>query len=83
MTDSSIRVPPGEQLREIRLARGLSVREFAAVTGLNNGYVSNIECGRQSCPNMSTIPKLARAYGIEPLEMAAMWLDWFAGEDEQ
>jgi transcriptional regulator with XRE-family HTH domain len=37
----------GKQMRKERLARGLGLREFAALTGINAGHLSRIENGKR------------------------------------
>lgn len=50
MTENSSSNPAthfGKQMRKERLARGLGLREFAALTGLNPGHLSRIENGKR------------------------------------
>src|SRR5690348_13097397 len=48
-------------LRQLREARGLSLRQLENVTGVSNAYLSQIESGRVGPPSPRIIEKLASA----------------------
>jgi transcriptional regulator with XRE-family HTH domain len=50
-------------LRELRLAKGLSVREAARRAGLNHGYLSQLERGKVAHPKPQVLRALASVYG--------------------
>lgn len=50
----------GKQLREIRVARGISLRALAAEVGIHFGSLSKIENGRETC-GPETLSRLAEA----------------------
>lgn len=58
MTEQSI----GSQLAELRNSKGLSQRELAELSGIQQPAISRIESGRAS-PHLSTLCKLAEALG--------------------
>ncbi|MCX5355705.1 XRE family transcriptional regulator (plasmid) [Streptomyces mirabilis] len=62
----------GSRLRELRVARGLSLRALARATGMSATLLSQVERNVTE-PSLSTLRKLTHAYGIH---MA----DLFAGE---
>lgn len=55
------------KLRRIRIFRGLSQSQLAALTGLTKGYISQIEKGRE--PRYIVKLKLAKALGVEIREI--------------
>jgi transcriptional regulator with XRE-family HTH domain len=64
---SSIDIPDGDvsvghRLRELRAARGLSIRALAEQSGLNVNTLSMIENGKTS-PSVSTLQQVATALG--------------------
>ena len=56
----------GALLRKARKAKGLSLNQVAAATGLQGGCVSHLEFGR-SVPRITTAVLLCNVYGL-PLE---------------
>ncbi|HEY4349262.1 MAG TPA: OsmC family peroxiredoxin [Gaiellaceae bacterium] len=58
------------RLRQLRLARGLRLRDVTALAGVSQPYLSRIESG-QRWPSLLTLLTLARAYGVEPAELLA------------
>lgn len=62
----------GENLRALRIMRGLSQKRLAALAGLSRNVVSNLErnensAHRSSDPVLSTLYKLARALRVPPV----------------
>jgi transcriptional regulator with XRE-family HTH domain len=53
----------GERLRQRREAAGLSVRELARRSGLDDGYLSRIERGKMPPPQDEKLAKLDKALG--------------------
>lgn len=54
----------GQRVRERRKALGLTQGRLFEKTGINNGYISQIETGRAN-PTLDMILKLADALGLE------------------
>jgi len=56
----------GRRIRRLRVARGLSLNDFAALTGRGKGHLSRIENG--IIPNLpvSTLRILAKALKVSP-----------------
>lgn len=48
----------GEELNTARLAAKKTLRETSAYVGLSIGYLSDIEQGRKSAPDLETVRKL-------------------------
>lgn len=48
-------------LREIRKKRGISQAELARRTGISQGVISYIECGRTKHPRVDTMQAIAAA----------------------
>ena len=63
LQNEAVSVNVGARLREMREARGTSMRALAARSGLSANALSMIERGRTS-PSVSTLYKLADALGI-------------------
>lgn len=53
----------GETFKQIRLERGITLREIENATGINNGNLSRWEQGKV-LPNIEFCIKLADFYGI-------------------
>jgi DNA-binding response OmpR family regulator len=53
----------GKQVRELRKARGLTLRQIARRTNLSVSLISQIERAESSC-SVSTLYKLANAFGV-------------------
>ncbi len=58
------------KLRELREARGLSVRGLAREAGISTETVFSVEHGRRQ-PSMRTLGKLAQALGVEATDLFA------------
>ena len=72
----AVSVNVGSRLRELREARGASMRALAVKSGLSANALSMIERGRTS-PSVSTLYKLADALGVPVTEFFA------PGKDKQ
>lgn len=59
----------GEQLRQLRRSRGLSVRGLAAAVLISPGYLSRVERGEFPPPAVETIGKLAVVLDVDSSEM--------------
>lgn len=61
--------PVGERLKELRLERGLSLRDVAAKTGVSDSLLSKMETGRTTKPTQESLNRLALFYEIDPEEL--------------
>lgn len=59
-----------QNIKEHRLARGLSLEQLAEMTGLTKGYVSKIERSGKA-PPFSTLIKIAAALGVDVVNLIA------------
>lgn len=66
MSDIAIRV--GENIRNLRLARGMSQEKLALRAGMNTSYLGQVERGEKS-PTIVSLEKIAHALGIEIKEL--------------
>ena len=57
-----------ENVRRIRLEKGLSQEQFSAVSGFSQQYISGLETGRRN-PTVVTLYELAKALGVTPMEL--------------
>lgn len=53
----------GEEIRNLRKAKGLTLGDFAELTGLSIGFISQIERG-QNRPSVTALFKISRALGV-------------------
>ncbi|MHB1171446.1 MAG: helix-turn-helix domain-containing protein [Lacisediminihabitans sp.] len=60
----------GGRIRELRLARGLTLVQLAAIAKLSHPFLSQLERGRAR-PSMVSLEKIARALGSSQLELIA------------
>jgi transcriptional regulator with XRE-family HTH domain len=68
-----------QELRKLRRARGLGLREAATLAGINHGYLSQLERGRIATPSPHMLRKLADVYG-EPAAMLMQWAGYLADD---
>jgi transcriptional regulator with XRE-family HTH domain len=54
----------GERVRQLRKARGLTLKDLGAAAGLSHGFLSQLERG-QAQPSLSTLDDIAAALGID------------------
>ena len=81
----------GARLRELRKARGLTLKQLARRTRLHFSYISKIECGKTPPPREPALKRLAVALGYDAerltleagklpkwktAEVAAKMLEW-------
>ena len=66
------------QLRDLRLAKPMTLRELAAESGVSLATITNIEAGRH-LPTPKTTRKLAQVLGVAAMEIdeARAWRDRF------
>lgn len=64
MEDSNIRIHLGARIRELREARGLSLRDLAELAGVNHNNISAIERGKYNA-RIDTIERLAECLGVK------------------
>lgn len=67
----------GAKLRELRERQDISMREIERQTGINSGYLSQLERGDVSQPGPSMLNRLAEAYGVPP-ETLLSWAGYGA-----
>lgn len=54
----------GEQVKAIRKAKGITLRDIEEETGIGNGYLSRLERGQYS-PSIDTLERICKAIGAE------------------
>jgi transcriptional regulator with XRE-family HTH domain len=57
------------RLRELRKLHGITQERFSELTGFSYKFYQLIEIGRKNDLRLSSLEKLARAYGIEVHEL--------------
>ena len=62
----------GRRLREVRFARGKSLRVVAGLAGISPSYLSRLESGERALDRRSLIVALANALQIAPSELTAL-----------
>jgi transcriptional regulator with XRE-family HTH domain len=63
-----MRVLVGENVRKVRLKRGLTQERFAEKSGFSQQYLSSLENGRRN-PSIVTVYELATALGVSHLDL--------------
>lgn len=58
----------GENLKKIRLSKGITQISIAKTLGVDRSFVSNIENGKTN-PTLSTISSLAKVLGVTLSEL--------------
>ena len=53
------------RLKELRAAHGLTQEEFAELSGISYKYYQAVEAGRKPNLRLSTLERLASAYGLQ------------------
>ncbi|MGO9265372.1 MAG: helix-turn-helix domain-containing protein [Candidatus Binataceae bacterium] len=64
----------GKALRSFRDARGLSLRELAAITGVDHAYIHRLEIADKTAPSTEMIEKLARGLKLSPYKKRLLGL---------
>ena len=59
------------RLKQLRGAHGLTQERFAELSGISYKYYQAIETGRKPDLRLSTLQRLAAAYGIEVWQLLA------------
>ncbi|HEX8178634.1 MAG TPA: helix-turn-helix transcriptional regulator [Pyrinomonadaceae bacterium] len=54
----------GEELRRLRINKGVSLREVEKATKVSNAYLSQLENGKTDQPSPRVLHKLAEYYGV-------------------
>ena len=65
----------GKQLKELRLQKGLSLRDLARECDLDNSYISKVEQGKINI-QFGTIVELASGLMVHPLELFNFEHEW-------
>jgi transcriptional regulator with XRE-family HTH domain len=60
----------GRAVQAIRAEKGLSQVQLSENSGLQRGWLSNLEHGRRN-PNWSNVVRLAAGLGVRPAELVA------------
>ncbi len=61
----------GKKMKLLRVEREMSTMDVAKLTGLSQGYISNIENNAEMNPTVSTIVKLAKALNVDPGDLVS------------
>ncbi|MCH7681870.1 helix-turn-helix domain-containing protein [candidate division KSB1 bacterium] len=54
----------GEFLKDLRIRKGLKLRDVEKATGISNSYLSQVETGKRNPPHPDILKKLAPVYGV-------------------
>ncbi|WP_269540170.1 helix-turn-helix domain-containing protein [Cerasicoccus fimbriatus] len=66
--DNSLRAL-GDRLRQLRARHGLTQEEFAQIAGIGYKFYQDIEGGRKKEIWLSTVERLAAAYGLRAWQL--------------
>src|SRR4051794_34130681 len=56
-------------LRRAREERGLSIRQLAEASGVDEGVISRMESGETKSPQRDSLTRLSKALRVEPTEL--------------
>ena len=56
-------------IKQIRLQKNLTLRQLSSISGVSNGYISDLENGKEINPTMAILRKLANALGVSVAEL--------------
>jgi transcriptional regulator with XRE-family HTH domain len=59
----------GDNIRKIRLEKGLTEAQLAALAGITQGAVSHLELGTREDPRLSTVAAIAAALRVSVKEL--------------
>ena len=59
----------GTVLKQLREKRGLTQQALAKRAGIAQGYLSELEAGREKNPGIETLRKLAKALKVSLIEL--------------
>ncbi len=62
----------GSRIRQLRIAKGVSLRDFAEMIGINFTYLSKIENGKVEPPSEDKIRMIAQELGEDEEEMLGL-----------
>lgn len=62
----------GQRVRDLRLARRISLRRLAGIVGIDFTYLSKIENGKARPPSNEVIEKLARELNVDQEDLFAL-----------
>ena len=71
----------GETIKNARLAKDLSLRDLAELTGLDHSYIGRLE-KNSSTPSRETVTKLAKALNIPENELMVI-AGYIEAEDKE
>lgn len=54
----------GDELKKVRMVKGLTLREVEKLTGISNGYLNQLENNKVKKPSPHYLHKLAQAYEL-------------------
>lgn len=58
----------GQNVKKVRLGKGLTQEQFSELSGFSQQYLSGLEMGRRN-PTVVTIYELAQALGVNYLDL--------------
>ena len=72
----------GAKLREIRKKENVSLRDVERLTGVNSGYLSQLERGEVVQPKPAVLHKIAKGYGV-PFAQLMRWAGYIEDDAEE
>jgi transcriptional regulator with XRE-family HTH domain len=59
----------GARIRELRRLHSMSMQTLASESGISQGHLSDIEAGKAANPSITTVQKVASAFGLTVSEL--------------
>jgi transcriptional regulator with XRE-family HTH domain len=57
------------KIKEIRESKKISLKALAKLSGISDGYISELETGKKTNPTFETIDKIAKALNVTVSEL--------------
>ena len=59
----------GEELRQLRKEKGLSIRKLSELSGVAHSYLSQVETGKRGIPKVETLERIAAGLKIPSIDL--------------
>jgi transcriptional regulator with XRE-family HTH domain len=70
-------IPVGKLIRELRLKTGLSQRKLSILSGVDRGYINQLEAGKTITITLDMASRLSKGLGLAP----SVFMDLVTTED--
>lgn len=57
------------RIKQLRKKNKLTLQKLSELSGVSNGYISDLENGKEQNPSLTILKKLAKAFGVSVTEL--------------